>query len=225
MIENLGNRRHAFRLCADVDDDMGCGQLDDRSLDYMVVADCFLSLVLEVVQGRGEIVAGGCRSVRTAFERVIRRRANLMSCGVMRVVFMQFFMRLGVVRFGGNHMVRGGGLCVLGSVYYGRAAGVVVVCRCHGFKTGFKIAGGAVVEQIHSLDVDARFGAACGTWSSGLLVWSLGCVEADLADDPRTIPAGSKPRSNRDSSTITTASEQCQTRFWPMSELFTAPSH
>src|SRR5208282_45047 len=35
---------------------------------------------------------------------------------------------------------------------------------------------------------------ACGTWCSGLLAWSLGCVEADLADDPRTIPAGSKPR-------------------------------
>ena len=35
---------------------------------------------------------------------------------------------------------------------------------------------------------------SCGTWYSGLLAWSLGCVEADLADDPRTIPAGSKPR-------------------------------
>jgi hypothetical protein len=28
-----------------------------------------------------------------------------------------------------------------------------VVCRCHGFKTGFKIACGAVVEQVHSLGV------------------------------------------------------------------------
>jgi len=42
---------------------------------------------------------------------------------------------------------------VLGSVYYGRAAGVVVMGRCHGFKTGFKIADGAVVEQAHRLYV------------------------------------------------------------------------
>ena len=29
----------------------------------------------------------------------------------------------------------------------------------------------------------------CGTVCSGLLAWSLGCVEAALADDPSTIPA------------------------------------
>ena len=104
----------------------------------------------------------------------------------MSVVFMNFR--------GGSLWFRGGGLCVLGSVYYGRGAGVGIVFRCHGFKTGFKIAGVAIVEQVHSLFVDAIMRASCGTWSSGLLAWSLGCVEADLADDPRTIPAGSKPR-------------------------------
>jgi hypothetical protein len=36
-----------------------------------------------------------------------------------------------------------------------------------------------------------------GTWSSGLLAWSLGYVEVDLADDPGTNPAGSKPRPNK----------------------------
>src|SRR5208282_3640255 len=55
-----------------------------------------------------------------------------------------------------------------------------------------------------------------GTWSSGLLAWSLGYVEADLADDPGTIPAGSKPRPIRDSSTIATALEGCQTRKRPI---------
>ena len=80
----------------------------------------------------------------------------------MNVVFMTIvFMN---VR-GGSQWFRGGGLCVLGSVYYGRAAGVGVVCRCHGFKTGFKIAGVAVVEQVHSLCVDAFVRDSCGTWS------------------------------------------------------------
>jgi hypothetical protein len=65
----------------------------------------------------------------------------------------------------------------------------------------------------------------CGTWCSGLLAWSLGCVEVDLADDPGTIPAGSKPRPNRDTSTIATGSEQCQTGFWPKTEEFTELSH
>jgi len=46
----------------------------------------------------------------------------------------------------------------LGSVNYGRAAGVVVMCRCHGFKTGFRISDGAVVEQVHRL-CGARVGA------------------------------------------------------------------
>ena len=63
---------------------------------------------------------------------------------------------------------------------------------------------------------------SCGTWCSGLLAWSLGCVEADLADDPRTIPAGSKPRPIGDPLTIATALEQCQTRFGPMA---LRPSH
>jgi len=85
---------------------------------------------------------------------------------------------------GGSEWFRRRGLCVLGSVYYGRAAGVVVVFRCHGFKTGFMIAGGGVVEQVHRLCGRAFVRDSRGTWRSGLLAWSLGCVEADLADDP-----------------------------------------
>src|ERR1700690_3562080 len=88
------------------------------------------------------------------------------------------------------------------------------MCRCHGFRAGFKVPGGAIVEQIHNLGVDASVRDIRGTWCSGRLAWSLGCVEADLADDPGTIPAGAKPRPNRDSLTIATALEQCQTRFW-----------
>src|ERR1700690_3745575 len=66
-----------------------------------------------------------------------------------------------------------------------------------------------------------------GTWCSGLLAWSLGYVEVDLADDPGTNPAGSKTASKqtRDSLTITTALEQCQTRFWPMTSQFTQSSY
>src|ERR1017187_1732721 len=88
------------------------------------------------------------------------------------------------------------------------------MCRCHGFRAGFKVPGGAIVEQIHNLGVDALVRDIRGTWCCGRLAWSLGCVEADLADDPGTIPAGAKPRPNRDSLTIAMALEQCQTRFW-----------
>ena len=47
---------------------------------------------------------------------------------------------------------------MLGSVDYGRAAGVGVVGRCHGFNTGFRITSGVVIEHVHSLCV-ARVGA------------------------------------------------------------------
>ena len=73
---------------------------------------------------------------------------------------------------------------MLGSVNYGRGAGVRVVGSCHGFKTGIKVADGAVVEQVHSLCVDALLRDSCWTWYSGRLAWSLGCVEVDLADGP-----------------------------------------
>jgi len=163
----------------------------------MVVANRFLGFGLEVLErgceivaaSRGILVGGMFRSDtfgRLVFTSAVFMSVAFTSVAFMNVVFMNFR--------GGSQWFRRGGLCVLGSVDHGRGAGVGVVFRCHGFKTGFKIAGVAVVEQVHSLCVDAIMRASCGTWSSGLLAWSLGCVEADLADDPRTIPAGSKPR-------------------------------
>src|ERR1039457_7465913 len=70
-----------------------------------------------------------------------------ISLTFMNVVFMK-------VR-GGRLGFHWRGLYELGSVYYGRAAGVGVMGSCHGFRSGFKVAGGAVVEQIHSLGIDA----------------------------------------------------------------------
>ncbi len=180
VIENFRKRQHAFGFRPDVDDDVGRGQFHDRALDDVVVAHRFLGFGLKALQRGGEVIGGG--------------RGILVSGSFRSEVFRSFASRN--VR-GGSQWFRGRGLCLLGSVYYGRAAGVGVVGRCHGFNTGFRIADGGVVEQVHSLCVDARLGATCGTWPSGLLVCSLGCVEADLADDPRTIPAGSKSRPTR----------------------------
>src|SRR5205807_8123208 len=56
VIENLGNRRHAFRLRAYVYDDMGRGQLDDGALDYVVLAYGFFGFSLEVLEGGSEII-------------------------------------------------------------------------------------------------------------------------------------------------------------------------
>ena len=101
-------------------------------------------------------------------------------------------------------------------------------CACSGASTTaeppeWELFEGVMVSRLDSLraelssnnfiaSIDAFVRNACGTWCSGLLAWSLVCVEAGLADDPRTIPANSKPRLNRYPSTITTASEGCQTR-------------
>src|ERR1700674_4369443 len=57
VIENFRNRRHAFGLCADIDDDMGRGQLHHRAFDYVVVANRFLGFGLEVLERGGEIIA------------------------------------------------------------------------------------------------------------------------------------------------------------------------
>src|SRR5450631_1262524 len=187
VIENFRKRHHAFGFRPDIDDDVGRGQFHHGALDYVVVANRFLGLVLEVMESGGEIVAGG----HAIFSSVAVSGFVFMNVLIMKVVFVNVvFMK---VR-GGRLGFHGRGLCEFGSVYYGRAAGVGVMGSCHGFRSGFKVAGGAVVEQIHSLGIDASVRDSCGTWNSGLLAWSLGCVEADLADDPRTIPAGSKPR-------------------------------
>jgi hypothetical protein len=92
-----------------------------------------------MLEGGGEIIAGS---------RGILWGGTFRSVDYRNVIFRS-------VR-GGSEWFRGRGLCLLGSVYYGRAAGMGVVCRCHGFKTGFKIASGAVVEQVHSLCVSTR---------------------------------------------------------------------
>src|SRR4029077_19646538 len=98
-----------------------------------------------IAASRGSLVGGTVRS--DVFGSRAFMRVALMSVGFPRVR-------------GGSQWFRRGGLCVLGSVYYGRGAGVVVVFRCHGFKTGFKIAGVAVVQQVHSLRVSTR---SCAT--------------------------------------------------------------
>src|SRR5208337_4782624 len=165
VIENLRNRHHAFGFRPDIDDNVGRGQFYNRAFNDVVVANRFLGFGLKALERGSEVIAAS--------------RGILVS-GSFRSKLRSVLFRSGR---GGSQWFRGRGLCLLGSVYYGRAAGVRVVGRCHGFKTGFKITGGAVVEQVHSLYVDARSCATCGTWRSGLLAWSLGYVEADLADD------------------------------------------
>ncbi len=137
VIENLRDRHHAFGFRPDIDDDVGRRQFHHCAFDYVILANRFLGFGLEVLEGGGEIIAAYSDVlVGGILGSVVLRRFDLRS-----VVFTS-------VR-GGGEWFRRRGLCVLGSVYYGRAAGVVVVCRCHGFKAGFMIAGGAVVEQVH----------------------------------------------------------------------------
>src|ERR1700730_6532405 len=126
VIENFRNRRHAFGFCPDIDDDVGRSQLPHGAFDYMVVANRFLGLGLEVLERGGEIVAasrgilvGGMFRSDT-FGSLVFTSAVRMSVVFMCVVFMNFR--------GGSLWFRRGGLCVLGSVYYGRGAGVGVVC-------------------------------------------------------------------------------------------------
>src|SRR6267154_3811822 len=56
VIETLDNRRHAFRLRAYVYDDMSRSQLNDRALDYVVLAYRFFGFSLEVLEGGCEII-------------------------------------------------------------------------------------------------------------------------------------------------------------------------
>src|SRR3981189_2785235 len=87
---------------------MGRGQLHHGAFDYVVVANRFLGFRLEVLQRGGEIIAAS-RGISGSgiFGGVILRSVAFRS-----------------VR-GGSQWFRRRGLCVLGSVYYGRGAGAV----------------------------------------------------------------------------------------------------
>jgi hypothetical protein len=74
----------------------------------MIVANRFLGLVLEVVQRGGEIIAAN---------------RGIFLAGILEGFILVFILMN--VR-GRSQWFRRGGLCVLGSVYYGRGAGVSV---------------------------------------------------------------------------------------------------
>src|SRR5579859_7757764 len=59
VIENLRDRGHAFGLRSNIDDDMGSCEFHHTSLNDVVFAHRFFGFGLEVVEGGGEIVAGG----------------------------------------------------------------------------------------------------------------------------------------------------------------------
>src|SRR5208283_1341052 len=114
VIENFRNRRHAFGLRPDIDDDVGRGQFHHGTLDYVVVANRFLGFGLEAVERGGEVVAGSRGVFRgRSIGSAVLRSAYFMSAIFMSVVFISVvFMN---VR-GGSHWFRRGELCVLGSV-------------------------------------------------------------------------------------------------------------
>src|ERR1700685_926611 len=77
VVENLGQRQHAFRLGPDIDDHVGRRQLQDRSLDHAVFADSFLGLAGEGLERRSEVVHRGHRffvGSRRRIRRFYRRR-------------------------------------------------------------------------------------------------------------------------------------------------------
>src|ERR1700691_353110 len=124
VIENLGNRRHAFGLRSDIDDDVGRGELHDRSFYDVIVANRFFGLVLEVVEGGGKIVAAS-RGIVVA--EILAIFVVIFVC--RSAVFMGLSVKIVILTSvrGRGWRLRGRELCVLGSVYYGRGAGVRVM--------------------------------------------------------------------------------------------------
>ena len=58
VIENFRQRQHAFRLGADIHDHVRAGQLQDRALDDAVFTHRLFGLGREVLENRGEVLAG-----------------------------------------------------------------------------------------------------------------------------------------------------------------------
>ncbi len=202
VIEDFGDGHHAFRLGADIDDDVGGRQLDHGAFDHVVIADRFFGLGGEVFEGGGKVVAGGGGFGRGGRNRRGRRTLvtgrlgsgrsfnsrgrggwSLGSDGGGRSVGCGSIGSDGV-GCGGSLRVRGRRLCGFGSVEDGRSAIVRVVFRVHGFEGGIRVTSGVVVVQSHSLSATHAGRDECGTVCSGLLAWSSGCVEGALADDP-----------------------------------------
>ena len=81
VIENFGERHHAFGLRAVIDDDVGRGQLNDAAFDDVVFANSFFGFGLEVVQGGGEIIARGCGRFGSGSLRIFVLRIHFRSFG------------------------------------------------------------------------------------------------------------------------------------------------
>src|ERR1700677_1973215 len=129
VIENLGNRRHAFGLRSDIDDDVGRGELHDRSFYDVIVANRFFGLVLEVVEGGGKVVAASRGTVVAEILAIFVVILVNRSAVCRSAVFMGLSVKIVILTSvrGRGWRFRGRELCVLGSVYYGRGAGVRVM--------------------------------------------------------------------------------------------------
>src|ERR1035441_2020133 len=102
VIENLGDRRHAFRLGSDIDHHVGRGQLHHATFNNVVLAHGFLGFGLEAVQRGGKIIAGGGSILgRRTFERVIWRHfTRSLGLAPRSGLFRSDILRLGSVRGG-----------------------------------------------------------------------------------------------------------------------------
>ena len=59
VVQHFGQRQHAFRLGANIDHDVGGGQLQHRALEDVVLTGGFFALCGEGFQRGGEIFHGG----------------------------------------------------------------------------------------------------------------------------------------------------------------------
>src|SRR5262249_19737793 len=61
VIENFSKRKHAFRLCADIDHDVGGSDLEDCALQYVVLGHGLFALGRETFERTRKIVSGRLR--------------------------------------------------------------------------------------------------------------------------------------------------------------------
>ena len=147
VIENFGDRRHAFGFRPDIDHYVGRGQFDHAAFNHMVFANCFFGFVLEVMQGGGKIVVTEELSAAAFSSASVAAWISGTSC-------------VAGVRGGSGSAGEG---CTCSGASITAEPPVCVSCAVVMVSiAGFKVAGGAVIEQIHSLGVDASCATRAG---------------------------------------------------------------
>src|ERR1700751_3720601 len=106
VIQHFGQGQHAFRLCADIDDDMSRRELQDRALNDTIFADRLFGLGGEGFQHRGEVLSG--------YSLVLGSGSGLGVDWLIRIGGLILFWLLLLHRRLGFSSNSGGGVLVVG---------------------------------------------------------------------------------------------------------------